>query len=224
MPQRPRHPINLPNTPPFGINDNSTPDEQNDALSNPSFNTGINDHGYTGTQREGAGRGEVSGGHVIVRNAGKYVVAPAQVNSGSEVQGVRLQGGAVTVITRENGVISAGNELVTGGMGLSPNLLLNLPSADGMYRGMPIWNYSAMERIDALPVYQANRARYLDRLADIVESDEYDFFIISIPANMADATIAWKQTYRDQCSVPPESLLVMILADVIPQGKPGIPG
>jgi hypothetical protein len=214
MPQRPRHPINIPNTPDFGINDNATPDEQAAAFSNPGFNTGINEHGYTGNQREGAGRGEV--GPAIVRNEGKYVVAPAQVNSGSQVQPIRLQGGGNTVITREGGVISGGNELVVGGMGLSPNLLLNLPSADGMHRGMPVWNYSAMERIDALPIYQANRARYLDRLADIVESDEYDFFIIAIPANMADATIQWKQTYRDQCSVPPESLLVMILADTIP--------
>lgn len=201
----------LVNPPSFNTNEWATREEQESVFQNPDSNTGVVEHGYTGEDiRSFPG--------VVVQNDGSLVVAPAQSNSGSvvPVQNIRLRSGDNVQVTRVDGVISGSNELVPGGLGLSPNLLLNLPSADGMYNGKPVWNYGPNERIDALPAYQANRARLLDPLADIVEAGEYDFFIIGIPANFEDATIAWKDTYRSQVTVPPESLLVMIMIDFIP--------
>lgn len=216
--RRRRHPLPLPNTPTFDINDNATEAEQRAVFE--QGESGIVPHGYTGVDSSvGFRNPDGTFGQLVISNRGSLVVAPNQVNSGSETQEVVTASGQTKQVSRVGGVISAGNELVTGGMGLSPNILLNIPSADGMYQGNPIWNYSPMERIDALPVYQANRARYLDRLADIVESDQYDFFIVSIPANAEDMVIGWKDTWRDQLTVPPESMLVMILADTVAGGK-----
>lgn len=210
-----RYPILLPNTPDFGVNDNATKQEQEDVFNNLSNSTGIVPHSYTGADSIVS---PTYLGGIEVSNPGSLVIAPNQSNSGSEVQNLKLSGGKNVVVTKDDGVISAGNELVTGGLGMSTNILLNLPSSDGTYRGRPVWNYSSMECIDALQAYQANRTRMLDPLADIIESGEYDFFIVAIPANNEDATIAWKDTYRTQVSVPAESLLVMILADTITGG------
>ena len=206
-----RYPLNLPSFPGMDTNPNSTREEQEDAFLDQQ-NTGINDHGYTGVDSAAGAANSLLYG-IPVGNRGTFVVAPSQTNSGSELQALQLVTGQNVFVSRKDGVISKGNELVPGGMGMSPNILLNIPSSDGTYRGRPVWNYSSMEIIDALPVYQANRARMLDRLADIVESGEYDFFLISIPSNNDDATIAWKDTYRTQLNVPPESLLVMIMAE-----------
>lgn len=207
-----RYLLNLPSFPGIDTNPNATPDEQNAVFLNPNLNTGPVDHGYSGSDAGVAADSQLYS--TIVGNPGSLVIAPNQSNSGSTLQAIQLRGGQNVVVSRTDGVISAGNELVPGGMGMSPNVLLNLPSSDGTYQGRPVWDYSSMEIIDALPVYQANRARMLDRLADIVESGEYDFFLIAIPSNSADATIAWKDTFRTQLSVPPESLLVMILTNI----------
>jgi len=208
---RERYPLTIPNFPGLDTNPNSTKAEQEAVFTNPSINTGIQSHGYTGVDSE-AGASSILN-YTKVRNPGSLVVAPNQSNSGSNIHQIQLRNGQNVLVAKEDGVISGGNELVPGGLGMSPNILLNLPNSDGTYQGRPVWDYSSMEIIDALPIYQANRARMLDRLADIVESGEYDFFLISIPSNNADATIAWKDTYRTQLSVPAESLLVMILTD-----------
>jgi hypothetical protein len=208
-----RYPIILPNTPGFDVNDNATQAEQEAVFSNPSSDTGIVDHGYSGADSIVS---PTYAGGLVIANPGSLVIAPAQSSGGSEAQALKLAGGKNVAVTiaGNDATISAGNQLVTGGLaGGTTNILLNLPNAEGTYRGRPIWNYSAMERIDALPPYQANRARLLDQLADIVESNEYDFFIIALPANASDAEIAWKDTLRLQLTVPPESLLLMILAD-----------
>lgn len=212
-----RYPIQIPNTPTFDVNDNSTRQEQEDVFNNPSLDTGIVDHGYSGTD-EGVADPNYQGA-LVVGNQGSLVIAPNQISSGSDVQAVKLSGGQNVQISSSDSVLAA-NELVVGGLGSSPNVLLNLPSSDGTYRGRPVWNYSAMEGIDALKAYQANRARLIDPLADIVESGEYDFFIIAIPANADNANIHWKDTFRAQLHVPPESLLVMILADSPNVGGP----
>lgn len=207
-----RYPLDIPNFPGFDTNPNATQAEQEEVFLDPTSNTGIKEHGYSSNLEE-----QYPGSlyNEPVGNYGSLVIAPNQSNSGSELKQLQLVTGKNVVVSREDGVISGGNELVPGGLGMSPNILLNIPSSDGTYQGRPVWNYSSMEIIDALPLYQANRARMLDRLADIVESGEYDFFIVAIPANLEDATIAWKDTYRTQLSVPPESLLVMILGSVV---------
>jgi len=215
---RVRYPLAIPNFPDFNTNPNATKEEQNAVFLNTSLNTGPVDHGYTGNDAGVAADSDLY--TEIIENPGSLVIAPNQSNSGSTLQSVKLRSGANVFVSRKDGVISGGNELVPGGMGMSPNVLLNLPSSDGTYQGRPVWQYSSMEIIDALPIYQANRARMLDRLADIVESGEYDFFLISIPSNNVDATIAWKDTYRTQLSVPPESLLVMILTDTVVGSEP----
>jgi hypothetical protein len=214
-----RYPFPLLNTPGFDINDNSTQQEQEDVFSNPLFNTGINPQGFTGTDSVLTADSNVA---VMVGNPGSLVVAPNQVNSGSEAQSLQLANGTnvESMVSPSDAVISSPNALINGGFGLSPNILLNLPSASGMFGGVPVWDYAPNEIIDALPAYQANRARLVDQLADVVESGEYDFFVIAIPADNADAFLTWKDTYRSQLSVPEESLLVMIMADFVDSETP----
>lgn len=218
--EKSRYPLNLPSFPDFNTNPNSTEEEQIAAFSNVHKSTGIQDHGYTGVD---SGVGNPDNIDIPVGNYGTLVIAPNQSNSGSESQALQLVTGQNVLVSRKDGVISGGNELVPGGLGMSPNILLNIPSSDGTYRGRPVWNYSSMEIIYALPIYQANRARMLDRMGDIVESGEYDFFVVALPANFADCLIAWKDTYRTQLRVPAESLLVMILGSY-PGSIPVPPG
>jgi hypothetical protein len=209
-----RYPIQLPNTPDFFTNDNSTPEEQAAVFNNSLSNTGIVDHGYSGAD---SAVSDIGMQNLTISNPGSLVIAPNQGSSGSGAQLIKLPSGnnAAVTIDNKDATISAANQLVTGGLaGSTANILLNLPSADGQYNGRPVWNYSAMEIVDALQAYQGPRARLLDPLADIIESDEYDFFMIGLPANVGDATIVWKDTLRLQCSVPPESLLVMVLCDI----------
>lgn len=204
-----RYPLNLTNVPGLDTNPIATEEEQANVFLL-GGGTGIHNHGYNGMD-SAVGMVELYG--LPVGNPGSLVVAPSQSNSGSNIQQIQLATGQNVEVSRKDGVISAGNELVPGGLGMSPNILLNLPSSDGTYYGRPVWNYSSMEIIDALPAYQGPRAHLLDRCGDIIDSGEYDFFLISLPANNLDAVIAWKDTYRTQLSVPPGSLLVMILGD-----------
>jgi hypothetical protein len=234
MANRNRYPLQLPNTPSFFVNDNATQAEQEAVFSNPSSDTGIVAHGYSGSDA-GVSGPNYQGAAIISAGTGlplaKGLLANAkllanrlsdQISSDLDTQSVKLAGGYNVLISRVNVATSSGSELVPNGYGSSPNLLLNMPSADGLHNGRPIWNYAAMEEVNTLPAYQGSHARLLDQLADIVESGEYDFFIVGLPVNNGDATIAWKDTFRTQCSIPEESLLVMILADVITISPVGI--
>jgi hypothetical protein len=213
--------LGLTNTPTFDINDNSTSDEQLAVFEN-NATTGITYQGFNGFISETL---SVPDATVAVTNPGSLVIAPNQANTESiigttESQAIQLGSGANVWVDKSLGVINPGNELVPGGMGASPNILMNLPDSAGSYRGTPVWNYSAMEIVDALPAYQANRARLLDNFADIVESGEYDFFIEAFPINNINATLLWKDSHRGQFQVPPGSYLVAILADTISGSGP----
>ncbi len=183
-----RYPIQLPNTPTFDVNDNATEAEQDAVFENAASNTGIVAHGYTGVQ---VGLyGEIVGDKQLVIDSS----TSPQANPNPNI------------------VIGTSNDLIAGGLGMPYNPLMNLPSSDGLYNNRPVWDYGNMEIVNALAIYQCNRVRILDSLNDIAASDEYDFFIIALPSNVGDATIAWKDTYRTQLSIPAESYLLMILA------------
>ena len=196
-----KYPLALPNSPSFFINDNATPEEQAQVFLNlvngRKTGTGIVSHEYTGRQQD-------LGANVKLSNQ-EYVVDSSATNP------------------RNNPDIVPSMDLIPGGFGMPENLLLNFPSSDGLWHGKPVWDYSPMEIINSLAIYQGSRTRSLDFLNDIVDSNEYDWFTVALPANESDATIAWKDTFRTQVSVPPESFLVMIggidnLAVEVPNG------
>lgn len=77
----------------------------------------------------------------------------------------------------------------------------------------PVIDYPASALLDELPVYR-NRKSDFDLSRLVIDSGEYDLYIVALPANEENSTIPWKQTYRDQISVPPGSLLLMIAIEV----------
>lgn len=82
--------------------------------------------------------------------------------------------------------------------------------APGSGTPLPIIQYEPDALISALPIYR-NRPRELENMKRIIAASEgYDWFVVSIPANEADRLVFWRETYRDQISVPPGSFLVMI--------------
>ncbi len=183
-----RYKLAIPNSPDFFVNDNATPDEQAAVFDNLSNNTGIVSHGYTGAEQD-------LGANVTPRN--NDLVIDTNLITNPEIQ--------------------VSPDLIPGGLGMPENYLMNMPDADGLWKGRPVWDYSPMEIINSLPIYQGSRTRMLDILNDVIDSNEYDFFLIGIPPNKEDSLISWKDTFRTQVSIPPESHLLMIMAyDITP--------
>ncbi len=195
MSQTNRYPLAIPNSPDFFINDNATPAEQAAVFLNLNSNTGIVSHSYTGMEQD-------LGSNVSVGN-NDLLIDSSSTNP------------------KTNPDVVPSQDLIPGGLGMPENPLLNFPSSDGLWNGLPIWDYSSMEIINSLPVYQGSRTRLLDNLNDIIDADQYDFFAVALPANSEDALINWKDTFRTQVSIPPESYLVMIAAnDLLADERP----
>ena len=88
------------------------------------------------------------------------------------------------------------------------------PRAGGEIEGYPIFNYSTLDLADAIRRTEVRRVSFnydpyeLARL--IQESNEYDFLLIGIPANIT--SVEWKDTYRDQFGMAEGSYIIAILA------------
>lgn len=99
------------------------------------------------------------------------------------------------------------------------NGLANISDAEsfkmaGNGRPEPIFDYDISDLQRSLTAYRCRRYafRYDElKLSTLVNlSGDYDLLFIGIPVNEEDAVIAWKQTYRTQFSVPPNSILLSI--------------